>query len=208
MSKYTTTFGNLIDTQYEPLTAVLAAYPIYDESHRSELNQKIIDHFRFSEIGQETAALFTHFFKTTLQEIMPMYNELYKTAALDYPILQDTDYFEETHGTTNSGTETSGTSSGSSHSSRGHSDTPQGSFNFTDVTANSYLSDADVDDGSTSGSSSGTSVSNGKSDVARTVRGKMSNIPYAELVKQYREQIINIDRLILGDLESCFMGVY
>lgn len=60
----------------------LDSYPIYDESHRAELNRKICDHFYMREIGAETVALFRLFVRRTMQEIMPYYNELYRTADL------------------------------------------------------------------------------------------------------------------------------
>ena len=200
MSKYTTQFGSIYDSGFQPLLDALAAYPIFDGSHRSELNGKIYNRFRFREIGFETAAMFCHYFKTTLFEIMPLYNELYKTAALEYDVLTDADYTE----TTQAGSASDSATSGSSTGNHAHSDTPQGSFNFDNIAANTYLTDADAD----AGTSSGESHSTGSSNATRTVQGKMPGRSYPEMIKQYREQIINIDRLILDDLESCFMGVY
>lgn len=36
----------------------LKHYPIFSESHRRELNEKIINHFRYREIGYETITQF------------------------------------------------------------------------------------------------------------------------------------------------------
>lgn len=208
MAKYTTQFGSIYDSGFAPLISCLAGYPLFDDSHRTELNEKIVNRFRFREIGFETAALFVHYFKTTLHEIMPLYNELYKSAALDYDILNDADYTETTEAGSASDSATTGSSGSTSHSAHGRSDTPQGSIDFSDITSNEYLTDADIDDGSTTGTTSGESHSTGSSNATRTVRGKMPGRSYAEMVKQYRETVLNIDRMILDDLESCFMGVY
>ena len=59
----------------------LSEYPIFDEDYRSALNDKIIDHFYFREIGFETAAQFQWYMRRTMNEIMPKYNMLY--AALE-----------------------------------------------------------------------------------------------------------------------------
>lgn len=208
MARYTTNYGNLVDTEFAPLLEVLAAYPIYDEEHRNELNTKIYNRFRFREIGFETAAMFTHYFKTTLGEIMPMYNELFRTADMDYDIFEDADYTTTTNASSSDSSTSSGTTSGTSHGSHGHSDTPQGSFVFSDVTANTYLSDADVDDGSTSGSTSGSATSSGSSHAGTHVQGKMPGASRAAMIEEYRKTIINIDARILDDLEMCFMGIY
>lgn len=208
MSRYTTQYGTLYDTGFEPLLDALAEYPIYDSSHRADLNGKIYNRFRFREIGLETAALFAHYFRTTLLEIMPYYNEMYRTAAMDYDIFTDADYTETTEGTTDTTSSSSASSSGTSHGSHGHSETPQGSFDFSSVTQNQYLSDADVDDGSSSASSESSAETGAESSGSRHVVGKMPGMSRASMVAEYRKTILNIDRLILDDLESCFMGIY
>lgn len=58
-------------------------YPIYDESHREELNDKIIQHYYFREIGFETPALFTNRLNQRMREIMPYYNVLYENLIQD-----------------------------------------------------------------------------------------------------------------------------
>lgn len=56
----------------------LDSYPLFDESYRSHLNEKIIDHFYFREIGFETAAHFAWQMRRTMAEIMPYFNPLYE----------------------------------------------------------------------------------------------------------------------------------
>lgn len=57
-------------------------YPIFDETYRQTLNDKIIRHYYFHEIGFETAAQFAWFLRTRMHEIMPYYNQLYESQDL------------------------------------------------------------------------------------------------------------------------------
>ena len=59
-------------------------YEFDDTSFKQELEQAIIDHYYFSEIGQETPDRFKQRFKTRWQRIMPYYNKLYNTTLLSY----------------------------------------------------------------------------------------------------------------------------
>ena len=224
MSKYTVEFGTLYDSGFAPLLEGLEYYPLFDESHREELNKKIYNRYKFREIGFETAAVFTHYFITLINEIMPYYNELYRTAARDYDFLSDADLTETENVATNSSS--SGTSNSSSNDStqtaangkdtRARSDTPQGSFNFSAVADNTYLTDAEITEtGNTSatnsnGQTASTTSAQGAGQSARTKRitGKSPGRTYADMVREYRETILNIDKMILDELNVCFMGVY
>lgn len=64
---------------------------IFDPQYKSVLCQKILRHYYTSEIGFETAGLWVFEMNTKLQEIMPYYNMLYKSAMIDFNPLVDTD---------------------------------------------------------------------------------------------------------------------
>lgn len=81
MSKYTTELRYLIESNFE---LGLDDYPIFDENYRELLNQKIINHYYFREIGMETAELFKRYLNQTMREIMPYYNQLYKSELLEF----------------------------------------------------------------------------------------------------------------------------
>lgn len=81
MSKYTTELRYLIESNFD---LGLDDYPIFDESYRQLLNEKIINHYYFREIGMETAELFKRYLNQTMREIMPYYNQLYKSELLDF----------------------------------------------------------------------------------------------------------------------------
>lgn len=57
----------------------LADYPIFDESYRQQLNDKIIRHYYFCEIGDETVARFRWHLRMTMFEQMPYFNQLYES---------------------------------------------------------------------------------------------------------------------------------
>ena len=81
MSKYTTELRYLIESNFD---LGLDEYPIFDESYRQLLNDKIINHYYFREIGMETAELFKRYLNQTMREIMPYYNQLYKSELLEF----------------------------------------------------------------------------------------------------------------------------
>lgn len=57
-------------------------YPIFDESYRQTLNDKIIRHYYFQEIGAETVARFRWYLRNTMFEMMPYFNQLYDSLNL------------------------------------------------------------------------------------------------------------------------------
>ena len=90
MAKYTVTLHELLknDEVKELIKKSLANYPMYRPVHeqlyayiptREELNQKILNHYRFYEIGSETVERFLFNIEMTMNEIMPYYNQLYKS---------------------------------------------------------------------------------------------------------------------------------
>ena len=60
----------------------LSDYPIFDENYRQTLNDKIIRHYYFQEIGAETVARFAWYVRNTMFELMPFYNQLYDSLDL------------------------------------------------------------------------------------------------------------------------------
>lgn len=108
MSKYTTEVRFICETaaglrDSEGLTSVkqvIAAalpkvfdfdFPIFDESYRSILETKIIKHYYTREIGLETVGLWKLKLDTKLNEIMPFYNQLYKSQLLEFNPFYDVD---------------------------------------------------------------------------------------------------------------------
>lgn len=166
----------------------------YDKEYKVVLCSKILKHYWMREIGCETVGLWLHYLNTRLGEIMPYYNKLYESAAMEFDPLHDYDLTHTSKRTedgstnssnTNEGTDTlSGTNRGESstqgsdsvdntNESTGQSvnkfsDTPQGEL--TGVLNGTYLTSATVDDttGSQSSHRQGTNEESSTSESTRT----------------------------------------
>jgi hypothetical protein len=64
-------------------------YPIFDESYRSVLQSKILKHYYTREICEETVGLWKLRLDSRLNDIMPYYNQLYKSELLTFNPLYD-----------------------------------------------------------------------------------------------------------------------
>ena len=158
MAKYTVELRKLVENGFD---LQLNEYPIFDENYRETLNKKIIDHYYFYEIGQETAGQFRHYLKSRMNEIMPYYNQLYRSELLELDPLTT---FKETHveNIDRNGTDTTHNSAASTSDSNGngsttntttnsggtevlnvHSDTPQGQITESEIKQNKWASSTD-----------------------------------------------------------------
>ena len=197
-------------------------FPIFDETYRPILCKKILKHYYTREIGFETAGLWKLKLDMTMNEIMPYYNELYKSANLEYNPLYDADY-RRIHEGSGSGkgerSETrvnSGTRGGtdSRHNVNKYSDTPQGAL--VNVEAGTYLTNATVDDssGSYSQTLSDNDSTNGTNSYSTTdeyvdhIVGKFPGSTYAKLIAEYRKTLLNIDMRIIEELSNLFMLIW
>lgn len=79
-------------------------FPLFDEEYRTPLEIKILKHYYTREIGLETVGLFKLKLDTKLNEIMPYYNQLYKSALLEFNPLYDV-AITRTHNRKNEGTQ-------------------------------------------------------------------------------------------------------
>ena len=91
-------------------------FPIFDEAYRNVLLKKILKHYYTREIGLETVGLWKLHMDTRLNEIMPYYNQLYKSELLEFNPLYDVDYTRTHEGSgTNNRTESSTKNIGEEH---------------------------------------------------------------------------------------------
>lgn len=168
---------------------------------KDKLARKIVDHYFMKEIGLETVALFKHQVKVAMQEIMEEKLPLIYSASIDYDPMVNVD-FTETYSSTGASQSTSqNTGSGITI----NSDTPQNRVTKTDILAGEYAS-------STSGTETDNTItdgSNSSQNYTRTQKGNSGTLTTAQkLVEQYRKNIIMIDRDIIKELNSLFMGLY
>lgn len=64
-------------------------YPIFENTYKSVLENKILRHYYMQEIGQETYGLWKFHLENMMNEIMPYYNKLYDSANIEFNPLND-----------------------------------------------------------------------------------------------------------------------
>lgn len=202
MSSYTVELRQLIQNGYD---IGLKDYPIFDESYRETLNNKIITHYWMREIGAETAGLFKLYLNRTMGEIMPYYNQLYKSARLDFDPLNAYNYVETNMELEN--VESDGTRTDTADGKSLYSDTPQGLLDNGAIADEKYLTSATLND--SSASSTANNLQKRDRNFEKKVRGNMYH-NLSELLKDYRETFLNIDMEIINnpEIQNCFMKLY
>lgn len=235
-TKLTLELREIVDNVENPVDIWAFDYPsFYQGDEKKAFERKVIDHYYFRQIGQETVGRWLHMFRSRIRDIMPYYIQLYESekfmkeiedpfATVDY-----TETYEEESTGQASGT-ASGTASGRDSSTHNDtatttedkehriSDTPQGSIENLD----SYLTQASQDDstvqnnseGTTSGNSSSESSSTSSTESSGTVKhtltkkGAMGVTTFGHDMIEYRQSFLNIDLMVINELNDLFLGVY
>lgn len=191
-------------------------YPSYYEGEeKTAFEQKVLDHYWFRQIGQETVGRWVHYFRTRMREIMPYYIQLYESqevmANLDDPFgtVDIVETFEqETTGNTTGTSTSENTATNHDSSTRKFSNTPQGSIENLDK----YLTEANVEtsDGTTGATSTGTSTGTENSTVRHTFtkKGSQGVTTYGHDMLELRQTFLNIDQMIIKELNDLFLQVY
>lgn len=95
MAKYTMELRNLVKAGY-PIFDGRETWDTFVPEHRQVLCDKIVKHYWFYEIGQETADRFKFNLNEHLALIMPYYNQLYMSELLKFEPLFDTYFTQDT----------------------------------------------------------------------------------------------------------------
>lgn len=141
-------------------------WPIFDEDYRLSLERKILLSYYTREICEETYGLWKLRLDAKLNEIMPYYNQLYKSQLIEFDPTHDVDYTKtytkKGDGTeTKSGTETtSGTGKVETSGSAGVKSSDTGTIKTdTNITDTHTGSGSNTKNGESSATSSGSSSS-------------------------------------------------
>jgi hypothetical protein len=219
MSRYTITIKNLIDNNFN---FGLQDYPIFDETYRDTLNQKILNHYYEDEIGFETANLFKFYLNNKMAEIMPKYNTLYgvQKEIMDNNLwLGDTNIIESftaedsENNTSNSTDNTTNNSSTTSSNKNLFQDTPQGSLDTTALENQRWATNVTFDNGTDSttntiqNAQNVTSSMTGANNYLKTIIGNKGRKYNIEVLKDLESNFMNIDLMIIEDLSELFMGI-
>ena len=176
-------------------------FPIFDESYRKELCVKILRHYWTREIGQETYGAWKIRLETKLCDIMPYYNQLYKSELLEFNPMFDVDITRSSD-RTNKGSIT-GTDTGESKTTDLFSDTPQNGLR--DVESGEYLTSANVNNNDYSNRNN--TNSNSQESFWEKVQGR-SNRSGSRALIEFRKTFLNIDMLVIEELEPLFMQLW
>lgn len=248
MSKYTAELNELLkDPGFEAeLQRAMSTYPLYKPVNeqvyayiptREELNKKIINHYRFYEIGCETPGRFLFNLETTLNEIMPYYNQMYKSIDIMNDVedvfgnVDIVEKYEETREDKSSGkssgtsevNDKSNTKSDMSDSGRNvNSKTPQSQLSVK--TIDNITSASEINWNENTSNSTGESTGNSKTTAANessgTNEGKTTHTlsrkgnqgvsTYAHDMLEFRNLIDNVEKKIINDpeLAKCFMVIW
>lgn len=190
---------------------------------RNRLQQKIVDHYRFRQIGQETPARFKHYLKARMNEIMPYFVQVYEFDAkfrnIDDPLesynLVET-FKQSSHGsgkvTGKNSSENTGNHSDTADKVTRFSDTPQGSVDNIDNYLTTATKETGTDKGNSTlkatGSNEQTTQDSGGQEHTLTRRGNIGVQPLGGEVENIRKAFINIDLQIIEELGDLFLRVY
>lgn len=128
-AKYTIYLKELMENpEIRPLLdKALSTYPLYEKKSKEEfipsvvptrevLNEKILNAYKYREIGFETIGRFIDELEISMKEIMPYYNQILFSLDQDYNILYNVDYTRTTD-TEREGSVTGNTESTASNTS-------------------------------------------------------------------------------------------
>ena len=235
-AKYTEVLDNLLRNEdaKSAIDTAMSDYPLYQTNSsltrqygtayqiptRQELNDKILNHYRYQEIGQETFGRWLFELKTSLNEIMPYYNQLFYSADQDFNPIYNVDYRKTVMGSQNANSNTTSTgtdtTTNEAYTKAVNSKTPQDllSIGNTDVDSVDYADNADwgKSSGGTTGTNttSGNATSNGSTSSIETTKGNFGVTSAQDLILKYRQTIINIEQQIINDprIKELFMLIF
>ena len=177
--------------------------------NKDKLAQLIVDHYYIYEIGFETPALFKHQAKVAMREIMEEKAPLIYSAAIKYDPLVNVDFTESFDRTSSSEGQSNSTSTTGTSGLSVNSDTPQGQISKSAILNGSYASSTGANETESNISDTSSNTGSGAEKYTKRVKGNSGVSATAQkMVQQYRENIIMINRDIIKDIESLFMGIY
>lgn len=213
-------------------------YPFYvdDETLKKAFEEKFIRHYYYREIGYETPFMFIQRLESFLMIRMPYYEKLYETEleAKKINFMLNKDLRETFMREVESENQATGTTSGQQNSSSTNSVSQNGTSTNThkESSLQDGVSTTSLADGYLTGVSSdnGTNTSTGTSDSSDNLtskgtssqtdngkslektelisQGNIGVTSSAQLLKEWREVLLNMDELIINDCSKLFMQLY
>lgn len=214
MSRYTINFRYLIEGGFvtrEDIENIFKSYKLSDYLTQEEIDvintrgtwtpeklaKKIVDHYYLKDLGFETYAMFRHYAKIQMEEIMESKLPLIYSSAIKYDPLVNVDYTETLERTVE------GTASAGGSGLVVNSDTPQGQINKASILNGSYASSTSANESDSS------STSSDEENYTKHIKGNSGVSATAQrMVQLYRDNIRAIDYEIIKELNDLFMGLF
>lgn len=198
MARYTTTVYDLKKNNFD---FGLKDYPIFDESYREVLNEKLLSHYLFHEIGQETPMMFRHYLNCAMNEIMPLMIKRYESTLKEYDIFGNIDITETfttqrkeenkqdmtgsnssqgnttntAHDETATTTESNGTSDTEFTGMTAKSDVGNQNITLKDATSSGYMSEVDYTENTDSNTNTSKATGSSTSDATNNSNSTMTS---------------------------------
>ena len=176
---------------------------------KEKLAKKIVDHYFMREIGYETPALFQHFAKIKMQEVMEYELPVVYSNSLEYDPLESVLFdITETRQIQGQGTsESSSTSNGSGLSVA--SDTPQTNINKQEILNGHYASQTNASESTTGVNGTTDTSSQTTEQFTHHEQGNKGVLDsYQKMLVDYRKSLVAVDKEIIEQLNELFMGIY
>lgn len=193
-------------------------YNLYNNELKPYFQEKFFQHFMFYEIGFDNINIFKQHLISTLNDIYPIYKQLYETEIrcqnIDFMLNKDLkeSYIRKLNGESEGNSQASSTSDNTSTNNDLSiaNDTPQNKIDDLDK----YMTSASK--------TNSNSTNNSTSNANNTIKNKSNNVEEyelisqgnigvtssAELLEKWRNVIINIDLMIFKELENLFLFVF
>lgn len=237
MSTYTMTIQEMMNSPLTR-NLFPSNYPFYidDEQARKSFEEKFIKHYYYREIGFETPFMFIQKLESHLRLNMPYWNQLYQTEleARNINFMLNKDLRETFIREVDTENESSGTSSSQQNSKNTSTVSQDGTSTNTHKESSlndgvsqvslgdGYLTGATSDNGSNTATGSSNSMDNltsqgtlSQSENGKTVektdllsQGNIGITSSAQLLKEWREVLINMDKIIIDSCNDLFMKIY
>lgn len=179
-------------------------YNFYDEGHKADFERKFIDYYRYYEIGFETVYRFKHQLKELLNRKHIYYDQLYMTELrskeIDFMLNKDlVETFErDVQNLTNTKSNVESNTLGKeSFLDNGNADINLEHGNLTGVTGED-----------SSGLTETENKSDNKEKTELISKGNIGITSSADLLRQWRDVLINIDEIIIEDCRELFILIY
>lgn len=209
-------------------------YPIFDDEYKPVLETKILMHYYTREIGLETVGLWKLKLMSRLNDIMPYYNQLYRSELLEFNPLVDVDLKTQHIGSSDNISSGSNENEGerqnignttsfngeSATDYKLFSDTPQGDLdgvesqdyltNATKITRSSAVNGRieSLEIGATKDKGSYTGTINTTNQYIDHIIGKNGGENYSKKLTDFRKTFLNIDMRIIEELKDLFMYLW